>query len=640
VAEAEALVLPCLDGTDLLGTVARLSDAHPGKPLLVLGHDPGAVTVAAAMRAGARGWIPTPLAPDWAGVLGILRREDGAAGEKVRELNRTVATVTAELESAHQELQGRVAQLVMLYRIGRDLSNHSNWDEALSRFLRSLRTFLGASGAGLLLTSEEGRVVQARRVDGLAPSLVDRACRLLRSGTPPTIRDPYLVPLEEMGRDRPTPCVDRESAWRETVLPLRHHDRDLGWLLLEKDYADGRAIGQDIYFLITVQTILTEEVAGAQAVSELRRLKRFHERTLDQVQTGILTYDETGVLLYANRKGRELLDRPGGEQPGEPKLRMGGDVMDLAAWAMQAGAGAPLVAEGWLAVGSGGAVPVSLKASRMPGDLPGTTHCIVVLEDQRATHELEAERRRAARQGEHLIMAAEWAHDVRTPLTGILHSAELLCDALPESSPKRRHFQVVREEVDRINGLVSNFLDFARPAHLKTAPTRLADLCLRVEDLLRGEAARRDLHLDLDLLDEAADVLAVVDPDQLQQVLLNLATNALDASPPGGRVLLRLTLETAPSELWQDGPVDRVVVLEVQDEGPGVPAEHRERLFIPFFTTKPDGTGLGLAIAEKIIRAHHGHLRYERRGSNTVLRAVLPLLTQAGGVSGRLEARG
>lgn len=558
------------------------------------------------------------------------------SAERLAALGSELETARSQLASAHRELQTRVAQLVMLYRIGRDLSNHSNWDEALQRFLHSLREFLGAEGVGLFLTSDGGRVVRARRMEGLTPALVESACARLQEGSLPSGDEPYLLPLRELGAAHPVPCVDQLEPWRETVLPLRHRDRDLGYLLLVKEYEAGLDMAEDIYFLITVQTILTEEVAGAQAVTELRKLQRFQQRTLDEVASGIVTFDERGKRLYANRKGQELLG-----DDASPSVRMGGEVVKLATWAIQAVKGVPMVGEAWVRLDAAESIPVSLRAARMAAEMPGQSHFLVILDDQRASRALEIERRRVARQQEHLIMAAEWAHDVRTPLTGILHSAELLANAVPEDSPKRRHFEVVRSEVERINTLVSHFLDFARPVMLKRDRLVLAKLGQSLVELMEPVAKERGISLRLRV--DVEHTVLVADVDQLRQVLLNLVSNALDASPENGEVLLHFFEADPPAEILAQRPVQRVAVLEIIDDGEGVPTDQIERLFVPFFTTKSDGTGLGLAIAEKLIRAHQGHLRYLRREGRTVLRAVIPLAaTEQGEEPGdaQLEARG
>jgi signal transduction histidine kinase len=171
---------------------------------------------------------------------------------------------------------------------------------------------------------------------------------------------------------------------------------------------------------------------------------------------------------------------------------------------------------------------------------------------------------------------------------------------------------------------------------------------MRLEDFGRSllelmEPVARERGLSLRFVAELEDTELVGDVDQLRQVMLNLVSNALDASPIGGEVLLHFSEADPPAEILAQRPVQRVAVLEVVDEGEGVATDQIERLFVPFFTTKSEGTGLGLAIAEKLIRAHQGNLRYLRREGRTVLRAVIPLVATGAEQTpdpGRLQARG
>ena len=141
-------------------------------------------------------------------------------------------------------------------------------------------------------------------------------------------------------------------------------------------------------------------------------------------------------------------------------------------------------------------------------------------------------------------------------------------------------------------------------------------------DLMHAAAEARSCTITVDV----EPVESSVDPDQLRQVLLNLITNALDAAPEASEVRVRARRAERP-EL---GSSSRDAVIEVDDGGTGVDADHIDRLFIPFFTTKSEGTGLGLASSEKIVRAHGGTLRYERHEGRTIFRIVLPALDGSG----------
>ena len=162
--------------------------------------------------------------------------------------------------------------------------------------------------------------------------------------------------------------------------------------------------------------------------------------------------------------------------------------------------------------GAGEAIPVSITVSALAGELPGEIQYVCMLEDGRQRQALEAERRRAARQKELLIMAAEWAHDVRTPLTGILHSAELLAGSA-QGDRADRHFEVIRAEVQRINELVNHFLDYARPVQLRQQ-VDLVHLELVAHDGRRGIHHLVDRHrLEPGAATERGQIIDPVTPE-------------------------------------------------------------------------------------------------------------------------------
>ena len=191
------------------------------------------------------------------------------------------------------------------------------------------------------------------------------------------------------------------------------------------------------------------------------------------------------------------------------------------------------------------------------------------------------------RRAEHLAslgrLLAGVAHEVRNPLAGIRSTVQLW-QRLPDQARTPASLEAVLQAVDRLNGLVGRLLYFARTGWDERRPVDLNAVARETVELLRAQADAQGVRIDADL---AADLAPVAgSAAALQQVSLNLATNALQAMPKGG--VLRLETR-APAGL-------RRVELLVADTGPGVSPEARARLFEPFYTTRPDGTGLGLAI--------------------------------------------
>jgi two-component system sensor histidine kinase HydH len=216
---------------------------------------------------------------------------------------------------------------------------------------------------------------------------------------------------------------------------------------------------------------------------------------------------------------------------------------------------------------------------------------------ERQQQALEASRR-AAFENEKLAaigrLAAGIAHEVRNPLGVIRASAALVREHFREGDEPHRACGFILEEIDRLDALIASLLAFARPTSLRVRPAAVADLVARAAALAEEQLRRREARLEARLA--APEVELAVDPDLVAQALLDLVTNAAEAVPRGGRVELRARAEAER------------IVLEVADDGPGIPESERARVFEPFYTTKAGGTGLGLAMAERIVRAHGGSL--------------------------------
>jgi signal transduction histidine kinase len=194
-------------------------------------------------------------------------------------------------------------------------------------------------------------------------------------------------------------------------------------------------------------------------------------------------------------------------------------------------------------------------------------------------------------------LAAGVAHDVRNPLNAIKLLSSHAIDTLPEGGDSERaakHLKTIREEVDRIEEIVTRFLSLAKDRKLEPEPIKIDVLLQECLDLLRRDAEKRDVRLQSDL--RAGDTVLMLDREQWRRAALNVLINALEACPAGGRVRLfsRVT--------------DSACEVEVRDDGPGMSKDLQERAFEPYFTTKSTGTGLGLAITRGIVEEHGGRI--------------------------------
>jgi two-component system, NtrC family, sensor histidine kinase HydH len=239
-------------------------------------------------------------------------------------------------------------------------------------------------------------------------------------------------------------------------------------------------------------------------------------------------------------------------------------------------------------------------------------------ETNRRLEQAQADVRRSERLAALGQLTAGVAHEIRNPLGVIKGSAEMLAQKLPPSDTLAGELAgYISSEVDRLNGIVSRFLDFARPIPVDRRPTEIPPLLERALKMIHDSDASARVEVERRY---APDLSVVrVDAELCEQVFTNLALNAYQAmGEHGGR--LRVSARPGNSGLKAG------VEIDFEDSGPGVPAELREQIFNPFFTTKKDGVGLGLSIVSKILDEHGGSIRLvSEPGEGARFRIFLPL---------------
>jgi signal transduction histidine kinase len=226
-------------------------------------------------------------------------------------------------------------------------------------------------------------------------------------------------------------------------------------------------------------------------------------------------------------------------------------------------------------------------------------------------------------------LSAGMAHEIRNPLGSIKGTAEIFRDALGVDHKLHEFATILVTETDRLDAILTHYLEFARPKEPDPGRAALGPVVSDLAGLLGERARRAGVVLATEL---PADLPAVAMPaDALRQVLLNLALNAIQAMPGGGRLSIAARAG-APERLRRpESPgAPAVVHVSVADTGPGIPAEARDRIFDPFFTTKRGGTGLGLAISQRIVQGYRGTIDLKAPAqTGTELLLELPVAASA-----------
>ena len=373
-----------------------------------------------------------------------------------------------------------------------------------------------------------------------------------------------------------------------------------------------------------------QELEQASLGAALRESERRYASVVELLHVLVIGLDREGTIRLLNREAESATGYARDEVIGKPFI----DTFVLSEHADEARAALAEIGE---RVGEERALelPIRTRAGRTrdarwhiarstfsgpdTADAQSDSDLHVVLIGRDVTDEMALAER--TRQAERLAavgtFAAGLAHEIRNPLNGAHLHVTFLQRALTRSGKDNEALEalsVVEHEISRLSALVTEFLQFARPAPLERGPVSLGQVVARVLRVLSPVAQMRGIALVSDV--PPADVIAQADEAKLDQVLLNLARNAIEAiEQPGGRVQIRL--RRAP----------RLAILEIEDDGPGL-RNPDAPIFDAFYSTKPGGTGLGLAIVHRIVSDHDGTIDVESHPGRTVFRVALPWRSQ------------
>lgn len=269
---------------------------------------------------------------------------------------------------------------------------------------------------------------------------------------------------------------------------------------------------------------------------------------------------------------------------------------------------------------SGDTIPVGVTTSQIFDEAGNLSGAVALIKDLSGIKSLEAGSLRKERLAYIGTFAAHLAHEIRNPLSGIRGAAQLLSRRVKDPG-LNEYMSVIMKEADRLNLILNDMLDFAKPARLKIKPVNihqvLDSVILLMQDGLPPDTIVRGYDPSI------PDVLG--DENQLKQVFLNLVKNSREALSTNGSIRVNTRVVTE-FHLLEGGSGGRMASIEIRDNGCGIKPDDLEKIFTPFFTTKPKGSGLGMPITLKIVKEHNGLLKIESTpGKGTVVSVSLPI---------------
>ena len=541
-----------------------------------------------------------------------LEARISAEQEVTATLEQRVVERTTELDDAQRVLH-------RMWWLGQQITVELNPRHVLERFLEAAGDVAQADGAALGLVAHDGMIELAAASGSLSsfagtllPMSGSAMGRIIRSGGRWSVADIH---------DRPD-AID-SAVYAEigsethgmAIVPIQRRGERIGAVAVTSSAV--REFSQlELERVEAMADLLSVALANAELFETMRQAEWRFRTLFRAAPDAVLTVlQATGRIREANDAVHTVFGLEPHQVIGRTLLELlvPGDRPLLQDVLARAFAGVPARAEVHFVAPGGVTRVVALAASRLPEADPPSA--LLVGRDMTAEREMRVrlmESDRLAAVGE---LVAGVAHEVNNPLSSISAFAQLLLRDGDLTAQQRESIEVIRAETLRASQVVKDLLAFARRSEPQRAPLDLNAVVERTLRIHQYQFAEAGVHATADLSAELPSVMG--DPRQLQQVCLNLLTNAVQAMSATGGGQLRV----------RTYPRGADVVLEVSDTGPGIAPESRAHIFEPFFTTKKEGegTGLGLSVSYGIIAAHGGRIVVAETGATgTTFRVTLP----------------
>jgi two-component system NtrC family sensor kinase len=539
-----------------------------------------------------------------------------------RRLRGRLAEVARQRDEAAAQLDRRISELFSLRELGYVVSESLELTHIVQQVARYATRFLQAGGAIVVLQEPAGDALEVLAAEGTLSELMGRRSDGRGSLVGTSIERGRIEVAQAMP-GRQFPVFAGATAASVAVVPLRLRGERIGAIAVT-DRSGGPFTTEDLWLLSTVATNASVALANSRLFAIVERGRREWETAFNALHEGLAVIGPEGRIQRANSSLARLAGVPEPELIGRDfQALLFGDAESPAALLASARRGES-PAPGVVRI----APDRFLRLTVSP--LAGAPRAVVALvEDVTEQQALEAQLFQNEKMAAIGQLVSGVAHELNNPLTSIAGLTELLLERGPGGDATRQHLRVIHDQADRAGRIVRNLLTFVRKGTPEPEPFDLNEVVMGTSLLIAYEVRLRDVELDTRPSKEP--VMVVGDRNELQQVIVNLVTNAVQALAglPAGR-RRAITLETAC-----DGDHARVVV---RDTGDGVPAEHVPNLFTPFFTTKPagQGTGLGLSLSYGLVQAHAGTLTYAPAPGGgaeftvTLPRAMVPAPAQRG----------
>jgi two-component system, NtrC family, sensor histidine kinase HydH len=403
-------------------------------------------------------------------------------------------------------------------------------------------------------------------------------------------------PLQRWAKDKILSVNLRLGAFERARMEDLHHALLMGGILV--------VLGTGaLYFIFIVQNYYVVD-------RSLAEMKTYTENVVESMADGLISVNREGKIVTLNRKAAEFFGAKDDDLKNKEISRILGPDIEILLKAQK-----EIIRDRdlWVSHPSGVKIPLSLSITPLKDEAGREMGSVLLLRDLREIRDLQEKVRRSERLASLGRLAAGVAHEIRNPLSSIRGFAQFFQNRFKGQEKEQEYASVMVREVDRLNRVITELLDFARPKEPHRELHSAGEILEQTLKLLESELAKKNIAVEKNLGASLPRIL--VDRDQLSQAFLNLLLNALESMEGAGKI--RISMESGGAE---------VLAISISDTGRGIPKEDLERVFEPFFSTKRKGTGLGLAIVHQIVESHKGEIQVEsREGQGATFRITLPI---------------
>lgn len=611
----------CVKGADPFSLLQRIRQMEEELPVIVLTASPRTMELPREVReAGAYGLISGPFSPEEIRALSQNALEKRRLAKEVMALRARLlqlqASAEARSEEASRDAPGDPYPPELIRKLSKAIAHAFDLEGLLGILVDLILGAFGVNKVIIFLREQDSGRYLPRASFGYDSGLL-RALAF-REG------DPLVAWLKGYNQVLRREELKRAASLSEEVhlrwelelieahlvLPLDCQGSLVGFIGIGNKVTGGEFLPADLGLLFILAIYGAMAIKNALLYQEVSFQKGYMQDVLDQIPSGIITVDTGGVITTFNRSAEAILGWRAGEMLGENIEKVGAVFAEIFLKTIQDRR--PFKRHE--IANPATQAPLGVRTACLCDETGAVTGGTMVFSDLSELKQLERKALELERLQFWSALSARMAHEIKNPLVAITTFAQLLEEKYEEEAFRRDFSRIVSRELDRLKELVDQMLSFAQPRALHLAEVEIHPL---LDDLLssfQAEMERPEVEVRRDY--SSSPLRSVLDGTRIHEAFLHLIKNSLEAVNGKGRLTIATRGEAGFLEV------------DFRDDGRGIPLEEREKVFLPFYTTKNKGLGLGLPIARRIIEDHGGKIELvPQSGKGNCFKVRLPLIT-------------